>query len=854
MKKLFLMMGVVFGALALTNCTNDIDESIAPETATKEFSLTVSAGDQTRTTIEDFTTSWAAGDQINLFYAPAGTTDYVNAGAFTITAENLADNKFTGTVPADFDTTAAYDWYVIYPYNAALETPANSSVTMTVGQANQAQVGYDSTAHLCGANAPLVGKVENTNAPEITMNHLVSVVELTVYNDLTSPMVVNGVAIEAEQPIGGKYAVGFAEEVEYNIVDEAEGSNKVALTVNGATEIPAGGNAVVYMSVKPFVAEVNETLKFTISTNAGERVIFKALTKQLDFKAGKVKKIGLKASSAGTKVLGDDTFKFLRAIIDGNLMGAQTPVVNDWGSFNVSFPGITIAEVNGKLEVTRIWGAPFTSLPAAIELPELTDFSCNGNANLNGKTLPKTWNTPKLVYANFAWCHMIGNIPEGLASTTPKLVQLFMDNNDFSGAWPHIWASGVNGGTGELEVVIANGGNNGMGYMIPATMDVALNAWVDDNNWDAGHTNTQGDKVQLKVSDSGKYIGFEKGWGQQRYMKYAGGAADDIATWNDKRLVTSDTPGGWTVIPASIPRVMLDWDQAAADAYTKTGLLPGEEPTPMGEGTKAFLKAIVDGKLMGDQTQVVNHWETFNATFPGITITEVNGKLEVTNINGAPFTALPNTINLPELARVELRGCAGLNGKTMPTVWNTPKLQYFCIAACQMTGAFPASFAENTPALHTLFMDGNNFAGAWPHTWASGVNGGTGKLEVVIADGGNSDMGYLVPATLDVKINAWKNSADHSQGNNNANGDLTQIKLGGASGNYSGFEKGWGQERYVTFAGGSASDTATWHEKRSLAGNPDEWAWYFTNLPGVVPTVMLDWDQVAADAYTASKL
>jgi hypothetical protein len=246
MKKLILMMGVVFGALTLTNCTNDIDESIAPETATKEFSLTVSAGDETRTTIDGFKTSWAADDKINVFYAPAGTTDYVNAGAYTITAENLAANKFTGSVPEDFDTAAAYDWYVIYPYNEALATPANTSVNMTVGQAAQTQNGYNSTAHLSGANAPLVGKVENTNAPAITMNHLASVVQLTVYNDLENTMVVNGVAIEAEQHIAGKYAVSFADEIVYKAIDEVEESNKVALTVNGASEIPAGGNAVVY--------------------------------------------------------------------------------------------------------------------------------------------------------------------------------------------------------------------------------------------------------------------------------------------------------------------------------------------------------------------------------------------------------------------------------------------------------------------------------------------------------------------------------------------------------------------------------------------------------------------------------
>ncbi len=888
---------------------------------------------------------------------------------------------------------------------------------------------------------------------------------------------------------------------------------------------------------------------------------------------------------------GEKTYEFLKAVVDGQMMGDATPVIEDWSAVTVEFPGITMAEVEGKLELVSINGTPFTALPNTISLPELTRVELRGCAGLKGKTMPTVWNAPKLEYFCIAACEMTGTFPASFAENTPALHTLFMDGNNFAGAWPHTWASGVNGGTGKLECVIANGGNDGMGYMVPATLDVKLNNYVDGNL-----SNPSRDKTQIKLGgvdkDPAQYVGFEKGWGQERYVTYGEGAADDKATWNAHRLLTENgDEWAWffSNLPGTIPTVLLDWDQAAADAFTADGTLPenpgadnsvtiaeiiekgageyevkdatvvavttkgillndgtgyiyhyqnatpsveigdivkvkGEveiryemhqfkssatsektghndsfaQPTPevidaakldaymdapvykyvevtgvievgdftnlvvegtqntvspstygdmaglkelnghsvtlkgylagsnksskyasiyivervdngvvdqpivdvpdfgsalmatincgggdganhdeikitegdftlsvvpgthstkprwdsglirfygtsgmsnelnitatandivgvvftcssssyaealgagvvtvdegatasvvvadtkvyvaldgttknvkltgttaqsrfsaidvyynegepvqpkvqMGEGTKAFLKAIVDGQMMGASTPTVEDWDYFAAEFPGITIADVNGKLEVTNINGAPFTALPNTIKLPELARVELRGCAGLNGTTMPTVWDAPKLEYFCIAACQMTGAFPASFAENTPALHTLFMDGNNFAGAWPHTWASGVNGGTGKLECVIANGGNDGMGYMVPATLDVKLN---NYVDGQL--SNPSRDKTQIKLGGAEANpakYVGFEKGWGQERYVTYASGSATDKATWNEKRGLAGNPDEWAWYFTNLPGTIPTVMLDWDQAAADAFTAS--
>ncbi|MBQ1964994.1 MAG: hypothetical protein II358_06195, partial [Tidjanibacter sp.] len=61
-------------------------------------------------------------------------------------------------------------------------------------------------------------------------------------------------------------------------------------------------------------------------------------------------------------------------------------------------------------------------------------------------------------------------------------------------------------------------------------------------------------------------------------------AAEDTATWSEKRYVYTDTPGGWTVIPASIPTVLLDWDQAAADAFTASGVLPDlSQPEEGGE-------------------------------------------------------------------------------------------------------------------------------------------------------------------------------------------------------------------------------------------------------------------------------
>lgn len=295
MKKLILMMGVVFGALTLTNCTNDIDEGLKPEAQTKDFALTVLAGDNTRTSIDDFTTSWTAGDQINVFYAEPATKKYVNSNNFTISAANLASKTFTGKVPVEFDEAANYDWYAVYPYNAALATPANGNTTMVVGQAAQTQSGYNSTAHISGANAPLVGKVKNTNTPAITMSHLVSVMELNVTNASTEVFTIQSVKVESEQNIAGEYAVYVGGDV---VVygDKGGASKSVTLTVNGGTELAAAAAAKLYVAVKPFEAKAGETMKFTITTDKGDVVIEKGLVSDLNFQAGKVKKIALKAN------------------------------------------------------------------------------------------------------------------------------------------------------------------------------------------------------------------------------------------------------------------------------------------------------------------------------------------------------------------------------------------------------------------------------------------------------------------------------------------------------------------------------------------------------------------------------
>lgn len=279
-----------------------------------------------------------------------------------------------------------------------------------------------------------------------------------------------------------------------------------------------------------------------------------------------------------------------------------------------------------------------------------------------------------------------------------------------------------------------------------------------------------------------------------------------------------------------------------------------------------FLKAVVEGKMLGDSTPEVEDWYNVDpGDFPGIGMADKDGKYFITGFDGAGFTNFPEKMVLPELSTIKLRRQAGLNGKRLPKEWDTPKLVWADLAVCGLVGPIPDGLAAS-PILAVVYMDQNKLFGALPHNWASKV------LEVVVlanvnnvgasatlpkGTDDNAKLGYMVPASLDVIMLRDRK----------AQGDKTQFKLGGATEcTYIGFEKGWGQARYERYdPEAKTGDTSVWSDFRLLCGgsavedydeNLDNWAWSFSNVgyPGMgetVPHKMLEWNQADADAYTA---
>lgn len=294
MKKLSLFLGMALAAsLSLTNCTEKIEGPIAPATPAG-IPFEISADISTKTTNNELATQWAEGDAINLFHAEAGTAGYVSDNDFTLDATR--EGVFTGSLAGGgLNASKSYDWYAIYPYNQALETPANNATTAKyfyVGGRSDTpavQNGNNSTSHLVERYAPLWGKAANVPSnekPSMIMQHLASVVKVKVTNTTEKPLTVNSVAFTSTEPIVGQFYIDVTgTAVEYTTATGLYNSSTASLTVNGAAPLANGESAVYYIPIKPHTVAKDATLK--ISVNGYEKPL--TLPNDVTFIAGKIK-------------------------------------------------------------------------------------------------------------------------------------------------------------------------------------------------------------------------------------------------------------------------------------------------------------------------------------------------------------------------------------------------------------------------------------------------------------------------------------------------------------------------------------------------------------------------------------
>lgn len=296
-------MGLMLAAtFTLTNCAKEIDAPVQEsESAGIPFEIMASAVD-TKTTNDGLSTVWAEGDALNLFHAEAGATteDYIDNGEFTY---GVTENgNFSGTLAGEL-TAATYDWYASYPYNKYITTPASTtSGYMTIGSSAtgaQTQTGNNSMAHIAGANYPLYGVVKNVPAgdtPVITMNHLSSLIEVNVYNEVGEDIIVSSISFTAPENVVGTFYVDFTGET-LGLKDSGTSYVSTTATLNvvdGEAIVSDGDPAKFYLAVKPFtaVAESTMTVKVTLSDERYQEYS-KSYNADVVFNPGKIKKINV---------------------------------------------------------------------------------------------------------------------------------------------------------------------------------------------------------------------------------------------------------------------------------------------------------------------------------------------------------------------------------------------------------------------------------------------------------------------------------------------------------------------------------------------------------------------------------
>lgn len=288
MKKIFYSLGLMLAAtLTLTNCAKEIDSPVV-ETEGIPFEIVASTVD-TKTVNDGMSTKWAAGDQINLFHAEEGTTEYVNDNAFTV--NDVESGLFAGELVSSLDAGKAYDWYALYPYGDKIATPGErTSGYMYIGYSSGLnQKGYDSMASLKGSVCPLYGvatAVAADDRPSMTMHHLSSVVAIKVTNANDEPLTVTTASLTAEEDIVGSY---FIDVTKSPVVYTPSSTNYVKKTatvnVSEGTALAKGEYAVLYLAIKPFTAAEGETL--VLSVNGYEKPL--TMPKDVTFQAGKIK-------------------------------------------------------------------------------------------------------------------------------------------------------------------------------------------------------------------------------------------------------------------------------------------------------------------------------------------------------------------------------------------------------------------------------------------------------------------------------------------------------------------------------------------------------------------------------------
>ena len=250
----------MLSAFALTNCTQEIENPAQqPESAGYPFEIVASTVD-TKTVNDGMSTKWAAKDTLNIFHKEASATDYGTNDFFVIS--DTEEGRFKGNLTEAIASDKSYDWYALYPYRSKITTPAAESgdnYTYIGYSKGLNQKGYNSMASLKGSVCPLYGvakSVPGSEMPSISMNHLSSVVAITVTNKNDEPLTVTTASLTATEEIVGSFYIDITQTPVVCNASNGYSYKTATVNVSEGTALEKGQSAILYLVVKPFTANL----------------------------------------------------------------------------------------------------------------------------------------------------------------------------------------------------------------------------------------------------------------------------------------------------------------------------------------------------------------------------------------------------------------------------------------------------------------------------------------------------------------------------------------------------------------------------------------------------------------------
>lgn len=349
MRKSFVYAaGLMCLALSITDCQKELVDQTTPasEPNFELFAQPVT----TKTANNGLDTRWVAEDAINVFHAEAGSTLYVSDNQFTV--KDIETGRFDGTVSESLSADKSYDWYAFYPYTSQITTPGDREVGwVTVGGTSQTQTGNGSRVHLAGESCPLYGIASNVasdKVPSISMNHLTSVIKVSVTNNSGEDLTVSSVSFTGTEDIVGTYFINFAASpVAYKSSGNAYVSSTASLTVSNGEALANGSSADFYIALKPFTAKTGSTLKLAV--NGYEKTL--TLKNDITFTAGHIKPLNFNYDKKAENYSG--TYLILNSdktkVCSSFTIGKKNIPAEDYKADNVKDSWVmTIDKVSGE--------------------------------------------------------------------------------------------------------------------------------------------------------------------------------------------------------------------------------------------------------------------------------------------------------------------------------------------------------------------------------------------------------------------------------------------------------------------------------------------------------------------------